>query len=96
MKIKRVEHIAIAVQSLTQSIALMRDTFDNRFQRGRFSPDDADLLGAFADQIAVALHNGRLMAELRERTRALEEEQRTRKTELKAYADAVRTVLLGK
>jgi methylmalonyl-CoA/ethylmalonyl-CoA epimerase len=27
MKIKRVEHIAIAVQSLTQSIALMRDTF---------------------------------------------------------------------
>jgi methylmalonyl-CoA epimerase len=27
MKIKRVEHIAIAVQSLTQSIELMRDTF---------------------------------------------------------------------
>jgi methylmalonyl-CoA epimerase len=27
MKIKRVEHIAIAVQSLPQSIALMRDTF---------------------------------------------------------------------
>jgi methylmalonyl-CoA/ethylmalonyl-CoA epimerase len=27
MKIKRVEHIAIAVQSLAQSIALMRDTF---------------------------------------------------------------------
>ncbi|WP_437677853.1 sigma 54-interacting transcriptional regulator [Sorangium sp. So ce131] len=49
---------------------------DNRFQRGTFAEADADLLGAFADQIAVALHNGRLMAELTDRTRALEEEQR--------------------
>jgi transcriptional regulator with GAF, ATPase, and Fis domain len=49
---------------------------DNRFQRGKFVTEDANLLGAFADQIAVALENGRLMSELRARTRALEEEQR--------------------
>ncbi|NUP12679.1 MAG: sigma 54-interacting transcriptional regulator [Polyangiaceae bacterium] len=49
---------------------------DNRFLRGKFGADEADLLGAFADQIALALHNGRLMAELRQRTIELEEEQK--------------------
>ncbi|WP_437726285.1 sigma 54-interacting transcriptional regulator [Sorangium sp. So ce861] len=62
---------------------------DNRFQRGKFAEGDADLLGAFADQIAVALHNGRLMAELRERTRALEEEQRRVAELMRSQADEI-------
>ncbi|WP_437799764.1 sigma 54-interacting transcriptional regulator [Sorangium sp. So ce693] len=62
---------------------------DNRFQRGKFAEGDADLLGAFADQIAVALHNGRLMAELRDRTRALEEEQRRVAELMRSQADEI-------
>ncbi|WP_437929477.1 sigma 54-interacting transcriptional regulator [Sorangium sp. So ce291] len=62
---------------------------DNRFQRGKFAAGDADLLGAFADQIAVALHNGRLMAELRDRTRALEEEQRRVAELMRSQADEI-------
>ncbi|WP_437308880.1 sigma 54-interacting transcriptional regulator [Sorangium sp. So ce388] len=62
---------------------------DNRFQRGKFAEGDADLLGAFADQIAVALRNGRLMAELRDRTRALEEEQRRVAELMRSQADEI-------
>ncbi|WP_437280445.1 sigma 54-interacting transcriptional regulator [Sorangium sp. So ce375] len=62
---------------------------DNRFQRGKFAEGDADLLGAFADQIAVALHNGRLMSELRDRTRALEEEQRRVAELMRSQADEI-------
>ncbi|AUX39668.1 uncharacterized protein SOCE26_010630 [Sorangium cellulosum] len=62
---------------------------DNRFQRGTFAEGDADLLGAFADQIAVALHNGRLMAELTDRTRALEEEQRRVAELMRSQADEI-------
>jgi len=37
---------------------------------------EMDLLSAFADQVAMALYNGRLLEELRRRTRELEEQKR--------------------
>ncbi|XXY21195.1 sigma 54-interacting transcriptional regulator [Sorangium sp. So ce216] len=49
---------------------------DNRFRRARFAPDDVDLLLAFADQVALALRNARLVEDLRRRTTELEAERR--------------------
>ncbi|WP_437946975.1 sigma 54-interacting transcriptional regulator [Sorangium sp. So ce296] len=49
---------------------------DNRFRRARFAPDDVDLLLAFADQVALALRNARLVDDLRRRTVELEAERR--------------------
>ncbi len=49
---------------------------DNRFSRGRFHSDDAGLLLAFADQVAIALTNARLHAELERRNQQLEEERK--------------------
>ncbi|WP_437680854.1 sigma 54-interacting transcriptional regulator [Sorangium sp. So ce131] len=49
---------------------------DNRFRRARFAPDDVDLLLAFADQLALALRNARLVEDLRRRTDELEAERR--------------------
>ncbi|MEM9188926.1 MAG: sigma 54-interacting transcriptional regulator [Myxococcota bacterium] len=46
---------------------------DNRFRRGRFRDEDEEILAAFADQVALALRNARLMEELEHRTRELEE-----------------------
>ena len=48
---------------------------DNRFQRGRFREEDMGVLLAFADQVAIALINAQLVADLEERTRQLEEER---------------------
>ncbi len=48
---------------------------DNRFGRGRFEPDDVELLLSFADQAALALRNASLLDELRDRTRELEAER---------------------
>ena len=42
-------------------------------QRGRFQPDEIDLLRTIADQVAVALERSRLMAELTEREREARE-----------------------
>jgi transcriptional regulator with GAF, ATPase, and Fis domain/tetratricopeptide (TPR) repeat protein len=44
---------------------------DHRFQRGLFGPDDVELLLGFADQVAIALTNARLHAELALRTQEL-------------------------
>jgi transcriptional regulator with GAF, ATPase, and Fis domain len=44
---------------------------DHRFQRGLFGPDDVELLLGFADQVAIALTNARLHAELAQRTQEL-------------------------
>jgi transcriptional regulator with GAF, ATPase, and Fis domain len=41
---------------------------DHRFHRGLFAASDLDLLMAFADQVAIALTNARLHAELGRRT----------------------------
>ena len=49
---------------------------DNRFQRGRFAPDDIETLLALADQAALALSNARLHDELAQRARELEREQK--------------------
>ncbi|WP_437758937.1 sigma 54-interacting transcriptional regulator [Sorangium sp. So ce1389] len=49
---------------------------DNRFRRARFAPEDVDLLLAFADQVALALRNARLVEDLRRRTAELEAERR--------------------
>ncbi|WP_437839211.1 sigma 54-interacting transcriptional regulator [Sorangium sp. So ce1153] len=49
---------------------------DNRFRRARFAPEDVDLLLAFADQVALALRNARLVEDLRRRTVELEAERR--------------------
>jgi transcriptional regulator with GAF, ATPase, and Fis domain len=46
---------------------------DNRFEHGRFTDEDLELLHAFADQVAIALRNAELHAALAERTRALDE-----------------------
>ena len=48
---------------------------DNRFQRGRFSRSDVELLLAFADQVALALRNARLMDALQRRNEELEAER---------------------
>jgi transcriptional regulator with GAF, ATPase, and Fis domain len=49
---------------------------DNRFSQARFGRDDADLLLAFSDQVALALRNARTLDDLRRRTAELEEERR--------------------
>jgi transcriptional regulator with GAF, ATPase, and Fis domain/serine/threonine protein kinase len=49
---------------------------DNRFQLGRFSGEDVELLMAFADQAALALRNARLMDALASRNAELEAERR--------------------
>ncbi|WP_437692149.1 sigma 54-interacting transcriptional regulator [Sorangium sp. So ce176] len=49
---------------------------DNRFRRARFATEDVDLLLAFADQVALALRNARLVEDLRRRTTELEAERR--------------------
>jgi serine/threonine-protein kinase PknK len=49
---------------------------DNRVMRGRFSDREKELLQAFADQVAIALSNARLHAELERRTLELEEQKR--------------------
>jgi transcriptional regulator with GAF, ATPase, and Fis domain len=49
---------------------------DNRFERGRFSERDVDLLVAFAHQVAIALDNARMHAELERRTEELRLEKR--------------------
>ncbi|MFT3767119.1 MAG: sigma 54-interacting transcriptional regulator [Minicystis sp.] len=49
---------------------------DNRFSQARFGRDDADLLLAFSDQVALALRNARTLEDLRRRTLELEEERR--------------------
>ncbi|MBX3270114.1 MAG: sigma-54-dependent Fis family transcriptional regulator [Sandaracinaceae bacterium] len=54
---------------------------DNRFERGRFSQADVTTLSACADQVAIALTNARLVAEL-ERHRAELEAERDRVREL--------------
>ncbi|MBI5537159.1 MAG: sigma 54-interacting transcriptional regulator [Deltaproteobacteria bacterium] len=48
---------------------------DHRFQHGRFSDDDVQLLIAFADQVAIALTNARLHDELQRRNAELETER---------------------
>jgi serine/threonine-protein kinase PknK len=49
---------------------------DNRLERARFAPADVELLLAFADQVAIALRNARLVAELEHRGRDLAREKR--------------------
>ncbi len=48
---------------------------DHRFRRGRFTEHDVDLLLAFADQVALAMKNAALVAELTRKTRDLEAER---------------------
>lgn len=48
---------------------------DTRVQRARFERTDLELLMAFADQVAVALTNARLVSELEQRTRELSREK---------------------
>jgi transcriptional regulator with GAF, ATPase, and Fis domain/Tfp pilus assembly protein PilF len=45
---------------------------ENRLRRGGFGEPDQRILLAFADQVAIALENSRLMAELTRRTQELE------------------------
>ncbi|MFS8070439.1 MAG: sigma 54-interacting transcriptional regulator, partial [Byssovorax sp.] len=48
---------------------------DHRFQRGLFDAEDVELLLGFADQVAIALTNARLHADLAQRTRELVQER---------------------
>ncbi len=48
---------------------------DHRFERARFSKTTLELLSLFAEQVALALQNARLVAELAARTRELEREK---------------------
>ncbi|NOU32720.1 MAG: sigma 54-interacting transcriptional regulator [Polyangiaceae bacterium] len=48
---------------------------DHRFRRGGFRDDEAELLLAFADQVAIGLKHARLVKELAVRTRELEQER---------------------
>jgi serine/threonine-protein kinase PknK len=49
---------------------------DNRLERARFAAADAELLLAFADQVAIALRNARLLAELEQQSKELAREKR--------------------
>ncbi|MGE3634149.1 MAG: sigma 54-interacting transcriptional regulator, partial [Sandaracinaceae bacterium] len=59
---------------------------DDRFRVARFSPADVELLEAFAAQVAIALRNARLVADLRARTEALERARATLAAELEGQA----------
>ncbi|HPY17842.1 MAG TPA: sigma 54-interacting transcriptional regulator [Polyangiaceae bacterium] len=48
---------------------------DHRFRKDQFDEDMLHLLGAFADQVAIALRNARLVEDLERRTEALQKEQ---------------------
>jgi transcriptional regulator with GAF, ATPase, and Fis domain len=62
---------------------------DNRFSEARFGRADADLLLAFADQVALALRNARTLDDLRRRTRELEEERRRVEELLRGQAERI-------
>ncbi|NQU10448.1 GAF domain-containing protein, partial [bacterium] len=62
---------------------------DNRFQRGRFTPEDVPLLAGFADQVAIALTNARLHAQLVTRNRELERERRRVEELLQGQAEEI-------
>jgi len=49
---------------------------DNRFARARFRQEDVEVLMAFSDQVAIAITNARLHAQLEQRTQELEAERR--------------------
>ena len=49
---------------------------DHRYKAGVFEPRARQLLSAFADQVAIALHNAKLVADLEARTKELERERR--------------------
>ncbi|HTJ82446.1 MAG TPA: sigma 54-interacting transcriptional regulator, partial [Polyangiaceae bacterium] len=50
---------------------------DNRFSEARFVRADADLLMAFADQVALALRTARILDDLRRQTRELDAARRS-------------------
>jgi transcriptional regulator with GAF, ATPase, and Fis domain len=62
---------------------------DNRFARGRFSEQDVELLMAFADQVAIALTNARLVQELQQRNRELEQERERVQALLASQAEEI-------
>ena len=50
---------------------------EHRMRKGKFREEGLDLLLAFADQVAIALENARMVTELEERRAALEEAHRS-------------------
>ncbi len=63
---------------------------DHRYVAGMFGPEQTDLLSAFADQVAIALHNAFLHETLAERTRQLDALTRGQKQEIDALQNRVR------
>jgi serine/threonine-protein kinase PknK len=72
MKLRSV--LCVPVRSSEQVLGAIY--LDNRFAQARFGPEDVDLLLAFADQVAIALTNARLHAELLARSEQLDVERR--------------------
>jgi serine/threonine-protein kinase PknK len=72
MRLKSVLSVPIS----TPERALGAVYVDSRIQRSRFSEAERDVLVALADQIAVALANARLHADLEQRSRELEQQKR--------------------
>ncbi len=62
---------------------------DNRFARGRFGEQDVELLMALADQVAIALTNARLVQELQQRNRELEQERERVQALLASQAEQI-------
>ncbi|APR85238.1 Response regulator of zinc sigma-54-dependent two-component system [Minicystis rosea] len=65
--------IAVPIRSPDRVLGALY--LDNRFSQARFGREDADLLLAFSDQVALALRNARTLEDLRRRTIELEEER---------------------
>jgi transcriptional regulator with GAF, ATPase, and Fis domain len=63
---------------------------DHRFRRGIFGPEQVELLGAFADQVAIALTNARLHQQLAERSRELDRLNRGQAERIEDLTERVR------
>ncbi|HEY3666683.1 MAG TPA: sigma 54-interacting transcriptional regulator, partial [Polyangiaceae bacterium] len=72
MRLKSVLSVPILSPSGTLGVLYV----DSRVQRARFSEHERELLTAFADQLAIALGNARLHAELERKTLELAEQKR--------------------
>jgi serine/threonine-protein kinase PknK len=66
--------LSVPVLSPTGTLGVLY--VDSRVQRARFSEHERELLTAFADQLAIALGNARLHAELEQKTLELAEQKR--------------------
>jgi transcriptional regulator with GAF, ATPase, and Fis domain/tetratricopeptide (TPR) repeat protein len=85
MQLQSVACVPIATPDGTRGALYL----DNRYERGRFGEHDRELLEAFSTQVAIALRNAELHAELGERSEGFAREAHVAKREARGHAREV-------